>query len=172
MPCVVATRLPTFTLAVAPKYTPAGLTKNTWPGALTLPYIWLGLLSSTRFRMAAFAEGCWKLTVAALPTLNVCQLTTAFCEVCVTFMVLPFVLIVACPAATCPPVGNCVGVGGAAWTTIAPESATTSGLAMKRRRSRGKAPMRATTLPLSLPRARDVSATTTQARTSSLQIRR
>jgi hypothetical protein len=37
MPCVVATRLPTLTLAVGPKYIPDGLTKNTCPGALIWP---------------------------------------------------------------------------------------------------------------------------------------
>jgi hypothetical protein len=89
-------------------------------------------LSSTRFRIAAFADGCWKLTVAALPTLNVCQLTTALCEVCDTFIVLPLVVIAACPAATWPPVGSWFGSGGAAYAGTATASARTNGLATKR----------------------------------------
>ncbi len=105
--------------------------------------------------------------MAALPTLKLCQLTTAFCEVCVTFVVLPPVLMLACPAATCPPVGSWFGAGGAACARPMPASAATSGL-MARRARVATTP----TLRLALPRLRAVSATTTQARTSSLQIRR
>nr|WP_316681285.1 hypothetical protein [Ralstonia sp. LMG 18101] len=117
--------------------------------------------------MAALAEGCWKLTVAALPRLKLCQLTTAFCEVCVTFIVLPLVLMLACPAVTCPPMGSWFGAGGAACARPMLVSATTSRLRARRIRLAPPPKRRP-----ALPRPRAVSATTIQARTSSLQTRR
>jgi len=41
MPWVVATRPPTSTLEPGAKKTPLGLVRNTWPGAVILPKIWL-----------------------------------------------------------------------------------------------------------------------------------
>src|SRR6202043_567377 len=48
---VVTARLPTSTDALLPKYTPFGLSRNTWPVAVILPKIWLALLSRTRLRL-------------------------------------------------------------------------------------------------------------------------
>ena len=64
------------------------------------PKIWLGLLSATRFKVADWAFGCWKCTCAWLPTLKLCQSTTARWLVWLTVRVLPFWLMLACPADT------------------------------------------------------------------------
>ena len=70
------------------------------------PKMWLGWLSITRLSVADWALGCWKLTVASLPTLKVLQSTTALWLVWLMLSVLPDWLMVACPAATWPPVGS------------------------------------------------------------------
>ena len=110
--CVVATSAPTSTEAPGAKYTPLGLVKNTWPLALMRPKIWLGLASSTRFKVTLLAEGWLKLTCACAPTLKVCQSIAARDVLCVMFITAALWTIVTVLATTCPPVGNCMGAGG------------------------------------------------------------
>ena len=70
------------------------------------PKIWLGLASSTRFKVTLDDDGCRKLTAAAAPTLNVFQSMAARCVLWLMFMVAPDCAIFPVPATICPPVGN------------------------------------------------------------------
>ena len=114
MPCVVATMPPTSTRADAPKYTPAGLVRMTWPLAVIWPKIWLGSLLSTRLSVTLLALGCANCTLASLPTLKLCQLMAARSVLWWMTMFAPLWPMRAWPALTCPPEGNVVG-GGAVW---------------------------------------------------------
>ena len=85
----------------------------TWPGAVIRPKIWLGWVSMTRFSVADWALGCWKLTVASLPMLKLVQSTTALWLVWLMLSVLADWLMLAWPAATWPPLGSWVATTGA-----------------------------------------------------------
>ncbi len=164
---VDATSPPTSTCAVAPNSTPFGLTMNTWPGALMRPKIWLALVSSTRLSVTDDVPGCAKSMRAWLPRSKVCQSIAARCVDCETVSVAPLCLSVAWPATTWPPVGSCVGAGGAplaanAWP-CSPATATPSARSAARRALR-RAP------PLPWPRA--ISATATQAPRAAFQTMR
>ena len=163
---VVAVTAPTSSTALLPKYTPAGLINVTWPGALILPKIWLGLASRTRFKVAACALGWLKLTVPVEPTLKVPQLMTARCELWSMFstgaVAVPALPIWAMPAATCPWVGSSLGEGGPApanaMRPASPRTAASLAIVL--------------TSELRLPRERAVSATTVQVAVTSLKTMR
>ena len=78
--------------------------------AVRRPKIRLGSVPTTRFRIAAEADGWSKRTVASRPTSKAAQLTIARSEPCVTVSVGaaagPEVASETWPAATCPPEGN------------------------------------------------------------------
>ena len=91
------------------------MVRKTWPLALMRPKIWLGSLLNTRLSVTLLALGCTKFTCAALPTSKRVQSTTARWLLWVMVMLAlpaPVVLaMLAVPATTLPPVGNCVEVG-------------------------------------------------------------
>src|SRR4051812_40037220 len=107
---LVATSPPTSTCAVLPKSTPLGLTRNTWPLAVRRPRI-----SEppdelvTRFSTTEEELGCAKLTLAPDPILKLDQLMIACWVPWFTPMREPDWVIVALPAATCPPLGSAAG---------------------------------------------------------------
>ena len=74
---VEATRPPTLTLEVPVNSTPLELSKNTWPLPFIAPAMTDCSVPTTRLRMTEEALGCWKLTVALLPTEKLCQLIAA-----------------------------------------------------------------------------------------------
>ena len=77
---VVALMAPVLISAPLPKITPFGLIKITWPLALMAPSIIDFDAPFTRFRVDELALGWLKFTVALEPTLKLCQLITARCE--------------------------------------------------------------------------------------------
>ena len=73
--------------------------------------IWLGLLSSTRFKVTAAALGWLKFTCAPEPTLKLFQSMAARWLLCCTVKLLPLLVMAALPPTTLPPWGSCVGAG-------------------------------------------------------------
>ncbi|GLQ91704.1 hypothetical protein GCM10007901_06540 [Dyella acidisoli] len=65
----------------------------------------LGNDPTTRLSVADVAFGAWNVTDWPLPTLKLFQLMTALLLVWWISVLLPFALMVALPAITCPPVG-------------------------------------------------------------------
>ena len=110
-------------LALRPKRTPLGLTRNTCPLAERRPKISEGLLPRTRLSAMAEALGCAKLTASVLPIEKLCQLRMAFW---VAWLICRLEAVgcemVAWPAATSPPVGRAKLLWGAA--IRAPATAT------------------------------------------------
>ena len=96
----------------------------------------------TRFSTTEEELGCAKLTLAPDPILKVDQLMIAFWVAWFTSMRAPDWLIVALPAATCPPVGSAAGPARSAG--IAPNATSTLvASTLKRGRDRGS-PVRVT----------------------------
>ena len=100
------------------------------------PKIWLGSLLNTRLSVTLLALGCTKVTCAALPTSKRVQSTTARWLLWVMVMLAlpaPVVLpMLAVPATTLPPVGNCVGAGAPACARPAMANAATNGVRWNR----------------------------------------
>src|SRR5215470_10222451 len=88
----------------------------------------------TRFNTTEEALGCAKLTVAADPMLKVDQLMIAFCVAWFTSMRAADWLIVALPAATCPPVGS--ADGSSAYAGSAPNATSTLAVSTRSGRDR------------------------------------
>jgi hypothetical protein len=70
-----------------------------------------------RFNNTLLLEGCVMLTLACAPTLKLCQLMAALSVFCVIAKTELDGAILADPAVTCPPTGNCVGETD--WATAA-----------------------------------------------------
>lgn len=97
---------PTLTCAPGANSTPLGLTKKTWPLALSAPCIREGSLPTTRLSATELADGWTKLTVFPWPILNDCQLVMSLSEFCWMLSVVADWLNWASPAATCAPSGR------------------------------------------------------------------
>ena len=113
-----------------------------------------------RLRVTAELLGCWKLTDAWLPMSKFCQLMMARWLPWLIVMAAPVLLMVACPALTCPPPGSAVAArsaASAAWAPMARVSISAAALRL--------------TWPR-LPRAEAISGATTQAFSCSFQISR
>jgi hypothetical protein len=119
---VLATRPPTSTRLPAPNTTPLGLSTQSWPLALSWPWIWLASPATTRFRATELVPGWLKRTAAWLPMSKPCQLMTARSLPWLMVICLPFWPMLAWPAATWAPVGN--ALAGGAWAQALPPAAT------------------------------------------------
>src|ERR1700730_9925360 len=80
MSSVEATKPPTLTCEPLLKRTPAELTMNTCPLALSVPEMTLVSLPMTRLRVTDELPGWLKLTVSFAPIENPCQLMIALLE--------------------------------------------------------------------------------------------
>ncbi len=161
MPAAETRTLAALTSEPLVNTTPDWLVMTIPPLAWMRPAITEGSGASTRFSVTAFAEGWTKFTVAAEPTLKLCQLTAARGEPCVTVVVVPAAAIRADPATTTPPEGN---VSGASWAragnaTRARTAAESAVVTSRPARSRRSAPISRPPTPLpgrcmaSFPRA-------------------
>ena len=97
---VLATRPPTSTREPGPNSTPDGLIRNTWPFAVSRPWISEGSLPTTRFSATAPAPGWTKFTAAPEPMLKLCQFRIARSLACWMVVVVPAVETAAWPAIT------------------------------------------------------------------------
>ena len=88
-----------------------GEKRNTCPGALMRPMIWLGSPPTTRLSVTEDADGWLKLTRASLPTLKLFQSIAARLLLWLMLRVLPVALMLALPPTTLPPLGNWLGAG-------------------------------------------------------------
>src|SRR5471030_101982 len=102
---VEATRPAVLTEAPWPNRMPFGLMINTLPLADRLPRMLVPSLPSTRFKATALLLGCLNCTDSPWPILKLAQLMTAFWLPWLITVEPGAPLIVACPAATLPPVG-------------------------------------------------------------------
>ena len=126
-----------------------------------------------RLSATALALGWMKLTVAAAPILKLCQLRATRWLACCTVSTLAVWLMAALPATTLPPVGRallsraCTGAPmRATETTSSLTHATTARRVWWGFRARPTVP------PARLPRPMALSATATQVRVRSFQIKR
>src|SRR3954468_14306058 len=107
-----ATRPPTLTWAPGANITPDGLTRKTWPLALSEPKMDEAPLPMTRFSATDAAPGCTNCMDWPAPMLKLCQLSTALSLAWLTTMALAEgVLTLAWPATTCAPSGNAAAQG-------------------------------------------------------------
>ena len=119
---VLAVKLLAVTEPSLPKAMPLGLSKITWPFAVSLPKIWLGSFPTTRLSMTALALGCTMLTLAMLPMLKLCQFTLALSLVWSNAIWVPLVLITTEPLLTLLPWGRAelLIAGSVACADVAP----------------------------------------------------
>ena len=149
-----------LTRAPLPNSTPFGLTRNTWPLAVSCPSMRETVGPLTRFRVTAESLGCAKLTCASLPMSKPCQLMMARWLDCVMSMRVPLVAIAAWPPRRCRRWAGLRARGRQ--RTPEPPAAATSAAARPTR----------TRPELRLPQARASSDATPQALSRSFQIRR
>ncbi len=109
MPAAETTSPAVSTCAPWSNTTPAWLTITIWPLAVMCPAISDGSGPTTVFSAMAELSGCLKLTVCALPTLKLCQVSAADWLCWLMVVVLPDWVIPAWPPTTAPPVGRALG---------------------------------------------------------------
>ena len=102
----LATSPPTSTRAPAPKMTPFGLSRNTFPLELRLPRIWDWSLPMTRLMATESEPGWTKRTELPAPMLKDCQSTPSFEVVWLIVIWLPVRAISAAPCVTFAPCGS------------------------------------------------------------------
>ena len=161
---VLATSPPTFTCEPAPNTMPLGLTRYTWPLALSWPKICVALWSLMRLSAWLLLPGCTNWTVASRPMPKLLQFVTSLSDAWFTVSVLPDCWMLPVPRTICPPVGSVVAAGGAA---PLPALAAPASMPSATAAATPAAPAR-----LRLPLDRTCSATATKLWLASLQTSR
>ena len=119
MSSVEATKAPARTLPVGVMAMPFGLTRKTWPLALSWPAMVEGVWPVTRFSIAEAAEGCWMSTRASRPIEKPCHETIALSVDCwIAIRPGEGVVIPTAPCTTLAPVGRSWAAAGSALSAV------------------------------------------------------